>query len=108
VNKDVLEIPQGDRFPPLRFGVAKVVYYCLAHDLAPAIRTVRLQTCRLGDGDVRRCAVYGRRRGVDHARAVVVGHDLEEGDGGGDIVLVIGERDLSRLSYSFVGLRSLA
>ena len=75
-----------------------------AHHLGLTVGRVRLQAGRFGDGDDGRGAVYGRRRRVDDARAIELACDLEEVDRRGDVVLVICQRDLRRLSDGLVSL----
>ena len=66
---------------------------------------MRLEPSRLWDGDDGGRAVDSRTGGVDDARAVELGHDLEEVHGRVHVVLVVRERDLSRLADGLVRLR---
>ena len=76
----------------------------LAHDFGLPVRAVRLEAGALGDGDDGRGAVDGGGGRVDDARAVKLGHHLEEVDRRRDVVLVVRQGDLRRLAHGLVRL----
>ena len=59
---------------------------------------------RLGDWDDGGSAVDGRTGGVDDARAVELGGNLEEVDGRSDVVLVVGQGNFGRFADGLVCL----
>jgi hypothetical protein len=84
--------------------VREILNNRFTHDLAPAVRAVRLESSRFWDGYFRGIAVYGCRGRVDNTGAVKLGHHLEEVYRGVDIVVVVCDGDLGRLAYCLVGL----
>ena len=65
---------------------------------------MRLESGRLGNRDDGGSAVDGRTGGVDDARAVELGGDLEEVDRRSDVVLVVGQGDFGRFADGLVCL----
>jgi len=64
-----------------------------------------VKACRFGNGYDRGSAVDGRRRGIHESEGAEFGHGLKEVYGCGDIVEVVGEGNLGRLSDRFVCLK---
>ena len=77
----------------------------LAHNFRLAVRTVRFETGRFGDRDDGGRAVDGRAGRVHDAGAVKLGHGLQQVDRRRDVVLIVCQRDLGRLTHGLVCLQ---
>src|SRR5690606_17522594 len=69
----------------------EIPQHLLNHQLAAAIGIGGGGGEILADRNARRVAVYGRRRREDDGFAARFPHDLEQGEGSRDVVVVIGE-----------------
>jgi len=87
-----------------KLTVTQILHDRLRHYLGFSIGTISLKSCCLGNGDLRRRAIYGGGGRVDKARAFVFRHDFQQINCGGDIVVVVCDRDFGGLANSFVRL----
>ncbi len=85
----------GGAEPP---GVVAILENTLHHELAVTVRIDGVLRVGFINGDPHRCAIGGAGGGEDENFALVLLHDLEQGDGLGRVVPVIFQRICNRFT----------